>query len=209
MDKRHAISIITKCAKQYQKYLQGNQIAFVYYDENNNSAYTTVRFQSNNFLHFTGMSTISGKSANDFYRASLNNRLNEKDIFFKDRYTTNLKLNVLEAIMNIDTKARMIGNYNGPHIELYTEKIVGTTTACLCLKQVKDYYIPNSVLNEDIRTIIQKPPGKIYAIFKKPINASFYTQLTYKSSNISLTSQYIPEQLINQIEPSLLNNMIP
>lgn len=155
------------------------------------------------------MSTISGKSANDFYRASLNNRLNEKDIFFKDRYTTELKLKVLEAIMNIDTKARMIGNYNGPHIELYTEKIVGTTTACLCLKQVKDYYIPNSVLNEDIRTIIQKPPGKIYAIFKKPINTSFYTQLTYKSSNISLTSQYIPEQLINQIEPSLLNNMIP
>ena len=71
--------------------------------------------------------------------------------------------------MSMDTSARMIGNYTGPHLELYTEKVTGTTTACLGLIQSKDCYIPNSVLSEDIRSIVPKPPGKIFAIFKKPI----------------------------------------
>lgn len=40
--------------------------------------------------------------------------------------------------MSIDTSARMIGNYTEPHLELYTEKVTGTTTACLGLIQSKD-----------------------------------------------------------------------
>ena len=35
MTKKQAIAIITKCAKQYQQYLEGNQVVFVYRDENN------------------------------------------------------------------------------------------------------------------------------------------------------------------------------
>lgn len=71
--------------------------------------------------------------------------------------------------MSMDTSARMIGNYTGPHLELYTEKVTGTTTACLGLIQSKDCYIPNSVLSEDIRSIVPKPPGKIFAIFKNQL----------------------------------------
>ena len=37
MTKKQAIAIITKCAKQYQQYLEGNQVVFVYRDENNKS----------------------------------------------------------------------------------------------------------------------------------------------------------------------------
>lgn len=33
MTKKQAITIITKCAKQYQQYLGGNQVVFVYRDE--------------------------------------------------------------------------------------------------------------------------------------------------------------------------------
>lgn len=181
MTKKQAIAIITKCAKQYQQYLEGNQIVFVYRDENNKSNYTAVRFHSHNFLHFTGVIPRTGMNANGFYRAALNNRLSENDFSFKNNHTTELKLKVLGIIMSIDTSARMIGNYTGPHLELYTEKVTGTTTACLGLIQSKDCYIPNSVLSEDIRSIVPKPPGKIFAIFKKPIGAPLYTQLTYKS----------------------------
>ena len=50
MTKKQAIAIITKCAKQYQQYLEGNQVVFVYRDENNKSNHTAVRFHSHNFL---------------------------------------------------------------------------------------------------------------------------------------------------------------
>ena len=204
MTKKQAISIITKCAKQYQQYLEGYQIVFVYHDEYNRSNYTAVRFHSHNFLHFTGVSPRQNMNANGFYRAALNNRLSEHDFSFKSNHTTELKLKVLDTIMNIDTKARMIGNYTGPHLELYTEKVTGTTTACLGLIQGKDCYIPNSVLSEDIRSIVPKPPGKIYAIFKKPINTSLYTQVTYQSKNITITKKCLPKELLEEIDPLLL-----
>ena len=206
MTKKQAIAIITKCARQYQQYLENNQVVFVYRDQNNHSNYTAVRFHSHNFLHFTGISPRQGMNANGFYRAALNNRLSEHDFSFKNNHTTELKLNVLSTIMNIDTKARMIGNYIGPHLELYTEKVTGTTTACLGLIQGKDCYLPNSVLSEDIRSIVPKPPGKIYAIFKKPIHSSLYTQLTYKSQNITITKKCLPKELLSEIDPSLLED---
>lgn len=161
MTKQQAIAIITKCAKHYHQYLDGKQVVFVYRDEFNRSHHTAVKFHSYNFLHFTGVIPKAGMNANGFYRAALNNRLSEHDFSFKSNHTTELKLQVLDIIMSIDTKARMIGNYTGSHLELYTEKVTGTTSACLGLIQSKDCYIPNSVLSEDIRSIVPKPPGKI------------------------------------------------
>ena len=95
MTKKQAIAIIKKCAKQYQTYLEGNQIVFVYHDEYNHSNHTAVRFHSHNFLHFTGVSPRQGMNANGFYRAALNNRLSEHDFSFKSNHTIELKLNVL------------------------------------------------------------------------------------------------------------------
>lgn len=206
MTKKQAIAIITKCAKQYQQYLEHNQVVFVYRDEYNHSHHTVVKFHSHNFLHFTGVVPRTGLNANGFYRAALNSRLSEKDFSFNNNHTTELKLQVLSTIMSIDTKARMIGNYIGPHLELYTEKVTGTTSACLDLIQGKDCYIPNSVLSEDIRSIVPKPPGKIYAIFKKDINSPLYTQLTYKAKNITITKKCLPEELLNEIDSSLFEN---
>lgn len=207
MTKQQAIQIITKCAKQYHKYLDNFQIAFVYRDADNHSNYMEVQFRPYNFLHFTGVTPRNSLSANDFYRYALNNRISERDFSFKDSYTTELKLQILDVIMHIDSKARMIGNYTGSHMELYTKKVTGTTTACLGLISKGDCYIPNSVLKEDIRTIVPKPPGKIYAIFKKKINSSLYTALTYKSKNLCITKRCLPKDLLSQIESSLLNNI--
>ncbi len=204
MNKSEAINMISNCAKTYKKYLDGNQIVFVYRDERNHADYTEVKFRSYNFLHFTGVSLRKGLTANDFYRFALNNRLSEHDFSFKNNHTTELKLNVLDTIMNIDTKARMIGNYAGPHLDLYTEKVTGTTTACLGLIEKDGYYIPNSVLSEDIRSIVPRPPGKIFAIFKKDIRCPLYTQLTYKSQSIEITKKCLPTALLASIEPSLL-----
>lgn len=206
MNKSEAIRIIISSAKKYKKYLDGKQVVFVYRDENNHSDYTEVLFRSYNFLHFTGVSPRNGLTANDFYRYALNNRLSEKDFSFKNNYTTELKLKVLDKIMDIDKSARMIGNYIGSHLDLYTEKVTGTTTACLGLIKKDSCYIPNSVLSEDIRSITPKPPGKIYAIFKKSIKDNLYNQITYKSKNIKITKNSLPKILADQIEPSLLED---
>lgn len=204
MTKHQAIQIISKSAKQYHKHLENYQIAFVYRDADNHSNYTEVQFRSYNFLHFTGVTPRSGLNAKNFYRYALNNQLSERDFSFKDSHTTELKLQILDIIMNIDSKARMIGNYTGSHIELFTEKVTGTTTACLGLISNGNCYIPNSVLKEDIRTVIPKPPGKIYAILKKKIKSTLYTELTYKSKNICITKKCLPKDLLSQTEPSLL-----
>lgn len=206
MNKSEAISIISNCADTYKKFLDGKQVVFVYRDENNHSNFTEVKFRSYNFLHFTGVTLRKGLIANDFYRYALNKRLSERDFSFKNNHTTELKLKVLSTIMNIDTRARMIGSYIGPHLEIYTEKVTGTTTACLGLIEKGDCYIPNSVLSEDIRSIVPKPPGKIFAIFKKTIGSTLYTQLTYKSQNINITNKCLPKTLVDLIEPSLLED---
>lgn len=208
MTKKQALLIITQCAKQYHQYLENNQVAFVYRNQNNHSNFTAVQFHSHNFLHFTGVSVKAEMTANNFYRAALNNRLSENDFFFKHPYTSAQKLKILPTITNIDAKARMIGTYTGPHVKLYTEKVTGTTNACLGLIHTKNYYIPNSVLNEDIRSITPKPPGKIYAILKKTIKSPYYTRLTYKSPNVSIIKRCLPKELFNEIEPSLLENIL-
>ena len=98
MTKKQAIAIITKCAKQYQQYLEGNQVVFVYRDENNKSNHTSVRFHSHNFLHFTGVTPRTGMNANGFYRAALNNRLTGEDVALDDSWNyTDILWNGIQA----------------------------------------------------------------------------------------------------------------
>lgn len=206
MTKKQAIDIISKCAVSYHKYLENYQVVFVYRDSSNVSYFTEVQFRAQNFLHFTGVIPRKDLNANNFYRYALGKKLRETDFSFNDSYTSELKLRVLDTIMNIDTRARMIGNYNCSKIDLFTEKITGTTSACLGLIQKNNIFIPNSVLSEDIRTLIPKPPGKIYAIFKKKIGAPYYTQLTYKKNNLEITRKCLPIALLSQIDPVLLED---
>ena len=150
MTKKEAIGIISKCAKLYNKHLENQQVVFVYRDSNNHSAYTAVQFRSHNFLHFTGVTPRKGLNANNFYRYALNSKISEQDFSFNNNHTTELKLQILDVIMCIDKRARMIGNYLGSKIELYTEKVAGTTSACLGLIQKNNHYIPNSVIKEGL-----------------------------------------------------------
>ena len=206
MTKKEAISIITKCATLYKANLCDKQLAFVFRDGNNKTKYVEVSFRSNNFMHFTGIETKNDTKANAFYREAVNQRLTESNILFKDNHTTELKLQILSSIVNIAYTARMIGDYIGPRLELYTEKVTGTTSACLGLVKIDDNYVPNTVLKEDIRNITPKPSGKIFAIFRKPIHSKIYTELTYQSKDIYITKRCLPKELLSQIEPSLLKD---
>lgn len=207
MTKKEAISTITKCAELYASTLCDRQLAFVYRNAVNKSSFIEVTFRANNFLHFTGIKTASGIKANAFYRNAIDRRLKESDIIFKENHTTELKLQVLHSIMLIAYSARMIGDYAGIHMDLYTEKVTGTTTACLGLIKAGQGYIPNTVLKEDIRNLIPHPPGKIFAILRKPISHALYAEFTYQSPNCKITAKALPPELLPKIDNHLLSRL--
>ena len=182
-------------------------MAFVYRNAENKSAFIEATFRANNFLHFTGIETASGIKANAFYRNAIDRRLKESDIIFKENHTTELKLQVLHSIMLLAYSARMIGDYAGAHVDLYTEKVTGTTTACLGLMKVGQGYIPNTVLKEDIRNIISSPPGKIFAILRKPVSQSRYAELTYQNPKCKATVKNLPSELLSKIDDSLISQL--
>ena len=206
MTQNEIIAIVHKCACTYDTNLCNTQVMFVYYNAQNKVEFAEVRFRAHNFLHFTGLVPRQGISANTFYHKIVNNKLSPNDFFVKCPFTTELKLKILSSIVNIDQTARMIGNYTGPHLELYTEKVAGTTSACLGLKKKNDFFIPNTVLSEDIRNISQYPPGKIFAIFKMKSTKRKYTQLTYKKKDLQLTKSLFPATVLSKIDSQLFSS---
>ncbi|MDE6674000.1 MAG: hypothetical protein K2K19_04195 [Acetatifactor sp.] len=203
MTKKEAISVITRCARLYAENLCDEQLAFLYRDSSNKVHIVEVIFRANNFMHLTGIETKQHQTAGSFYRDAIEQRLKESNLFFKDPHTTELKLKILPNIMNIAYTARMIGDYTGSCIDLYTEKVAGTTTACLGLLKNKNDYVPNTILSEDIWHITPHPPGRIFAIFKKSVKDAIYSELTYQSKSIELTRKCLPNSFINRIKPEL------
>ena len=145
-------------------------------------------FLSYHFLHLTGLNLIKNriKSSVDFYNLCLRNNLSTTDFEFKSNGTTQKKLEILSAIMQIDKKARIIGDYNSQKVYLSTEKLIGSVNMCLGFIKENNYYIANTALKEDIRNIVEEQ-GRIVLILKKNIKDKEYSEIIYKSKNIDNT----------------------
>ena len=63
----------------------------------------------------------------------------------------------------------MVGDFNGCNPKLYTEKLAGGVKACLgFVKTHRAEYVPNTVLNTDIRTVTKNfTAGNRYISSKK------------------------------------------
>lgn len=207
MTKTEIISIVHKCACTYEARLSNTQIMFIYLDAQNQLDFVEVRFRPHNFLHFTGLMPREGISANKFYYLILNHKLSPKDFSIGRPFHTERKLQILSKITVIDQIARMIGDYIGPRLELYTEKIIGTTSACLGLIFKNNYFIPNTILYEDIRDISQPPLGKIIAAFKMKSSEHHYMTLIYKKKNVTLTQSLFPPTILTKINPQFWNQL--
>ena len=88
--------------------------------------------------------------------------------------------------MQIDKKARIIGDYNSQKVYLSTEKLIGSVNMCLGFIKENNYYIANTALKEDIRNIVEEQ-GRIVLILKKNIKDKEYSEIIYKSKNIDNT----------------------
>lgn len=204
MKKEDAIKIITKCVSDYQSYLSNKNILFVY-GTLQNPNYLEATFLPRHFLHLTGVEINKNRifSSTDFYKRALNNRLSPHDFSFPKNGTAELKLMILPSLMKIHCSAKMIGDYNFVKPILYTEKLVGNITACLGFVKDADieYYIPNTVLQEDIRDITQKPQQRILAVLRKNIKQENYEEICYLAKGISL-------QDISEIDEWLLTDIL-
>ncbi len=192
MDKKKAISIITKAAKLYHENLEDQKVLFIYgipaiikneINQNNelisSLSFYEVVFHRANFLHLTGVIIKKEKikSAINFYEKCIGGRLSEDDFMLSSEGTTKQKLDVIESMMNIKKSASMIGDFTDRGPKLYSEKVAGNV--CACIGFVTDDHtklnVPNTLLKKDIRDVSSKPQHKIFAIMSKKYTDEKYS----------------------------------
>ena len=87
----------------------------------------------------------------------------------------------------------MIGEYSFSKSLLYTEKLAGNVTACVGFVRDDRFYIPNTVLREDIRDITKRPQKRVLAVFKKEMKEPVYSELCYHAKGINLSRIPLPK----------------
>ena len=215
MTKEQAIVIVTSCAKQYDENLKNRNLLFLY-NENKKAAYIETLFLSQHFMHLTGIcpdqkadSKYIKLNPNKFYDAAIGGKLSLKNIKLDAEGTAEMKLSVLSSIMNIHKTGKMIGEYSYIKPMLVTDKVVGTVVACLGLVKNKGFYVPNTVLRENIKGVTrdpQKQMKQILAILAKNSKEMVYSAITHIARGVEFKEIVIPEQIRDRIADDLLNN---
>ena len=192
MDKKKAISVITKAAKLYHENLEDQKVLFVYgvpatinkqiaqkAEIITDLQFYEVAFHRSNFLHLTGVIINKETTASsiNFYEKCLDGRLSEDDFMLSRDGTTEQKLDVIESMMNLKKVASMIGEFTDHGPKLYSEKVAGNV--CACMGFVTDGYtklnVPNTLLKKDIRDVSSKPQQKIFAVMSKKYTDDKYS----------------------------------
>lgn len=181
MDKQEAVKIITSAAKQYQQSFVRRNYLYIY-DTKKSLEYIETVFNKSNFLHLTGVNTSLAPS--QFFDRCINRKLSLNDFDFKDDGTTQLKLVALPKLLQVNKSYKMLGIYNGSKPKLFTDKLAGGQYCCMGFVSNGKYYVPNTVLQEDIRDITQTA-YRIIAIYSKAVDRNIYTDCLYIAKGIS------------------------
>lgn len=211
MNQKEIVKKLKESAKIYKENLQNTNLLIIY-NKNKKIEYIEILFLARNFMHLTGVRSLESsgkyKKANQFYNACLNNKLSYKNIVIKEDGTTELKLDIISDLVNIDKKCKIIGTYDNSKKELITDILVGSVHMCVGLiKDSKTYYIPNTLLKEDIRklTLKQYP---IICILKKKINEEKYQMVTCISKKIDIDKVEKNIELCNKINIKILDKVV-
>lgn len=182
---------IMNCAEKYNNNLLNKNVMFIFEDRSapllESVKCIETTYNATNFYHLTGVK--SNLSPLDFFNRAVEQRLSINNIK-RINSLTNLKLDVLYNLVQIDKSAKAIGNYDPTtKINLYTEKVVGNVHYCLGFikDQDSDFYIPNTALKENIKNITYNDYN-IMVIMKKGINDDLYKDVTYLKNNANLNA---------------------
>lgn len=216
MDKRKAIQIMTKAARLYRDNLEDRKVLFLYgipaevkkqlrtAGERLTAikAYEVV-FHTYNFMHLTGVKLNANTTASaiHFYQKCLDNRLTEDDFSFARDGSTAQKLDILESMMQIKTKATMIGEFTDRGPKLFTEKVAGNVCGCVGFVQDKNtrLNVPNTLLKKDIRDVTEQPTKKIYAVLSKGYTEDKYSVWEKVDKEIDVRECCLAEEIADTI----------
>jgi hypothetical protein len=192
MKNKYILSEIYKNAIEYHKNLEGKNVLFAYGSQTHTDFIETL-FLSKHFLHLTGVKLVNGMGAKLFYKRCLHNQISPKD--FQVDSTVKLKLDVLPQVMKIYRNAKMCGDFDGNRLKPRTEKIIGNITVSLGFIKDGDYYVPNTVLEEDIRNVTIHPQQRVLAVFRKSVKQEKYTELCYTARGITRETLILPNKI--------------
>jgi hypothetical protein len=202
VNKNAAIRIITSCAKQYCENLANRNILFAFSENKTLRCFEALALPRH-YLHLTGVDvTAKNLRSSDFYKQCLTGQLPPSIFELKKDGTTEMKLSVLHQAMNIHKTAKMIGDFNWSKSELITDKIVGTVTACVGFQRDNDsgFYVPNTVLRQDIRNVVDNTAKRVLAIYRKDVMDKRYSLCTYQAKDVSLEFLLLSDELKNKID---------
>ncbi len=186
MDKKEILKMLKENAIKYNEKLKDNNLLILYQNEQK-IEYVEILFLARNFMHLTGVKYYDKgqyMKANQFFQACLKNKLSERNIKIKEDGTTKLKLEIFSQLFYINKKIKMLGIYNQSKQDLKTEILLGNIHICVGLiKSIGDYYLPNSLLKDDIRKRVIKP-YKIVGILKKKVKEEKYQDIIYLDEKI-------------------------
>ena len=178
-DKKNAIDIMIKAAKNYKVLLQ-DKVFLIVYRENSVTKTVQVGFRDMHFLHLTGICTKL--SAKRFYEKCINQKLSVNDFELDKGGKTQQKLIVLSFLHELLYNNCMIGNFINSGIYIKADYFVGNTKSTLSVgfRFGKNVDFPVTLYKEDVRMLSQ-PTNKVLAIFVRDYDQEYYTKCTYLS----------------------------
>lgn len=186
MKKSDIIEILYHSAMLFDKHLRNKNLLIVY-GQPNVPQFIETRATNDNFIHLTGINITDKKiTAAKFYENILDRKVSEEDFELKKDGTSELKLKVLPYIMEINKYSKIMGVYNNKRPKLRTDKLVGNITASLGFILTGKYYVPNTVLNGDIRDDIEKSQ-RVLAILSKEVKEQNYSQIETIAKKINIS----------------------
>ena len=186
MNKKDALSAISKAARLYETELC-NKYIMILYGAPSYPEHFIINCLPTHFNHLTGVTT-NGIDNYRFYQMAINNKLSERDFELKDN-NTELKLQVLSQTIKLRSNAKMVGTYsnNGNHVMLQTDKLAGGIKSCMGFVLTDNgLYVPNTVLKANIINEVDKYE-RVLAIISKPFNCKSIGTVEYVADKIDLS----------------------
>ena len=196
MDKADALRVLFKCADLFKANLADRNLLFLYLDDRHDIRIIETQFPVSGFMHLTGVKYCGKKiSAHTFFDKCIKRRLKINEFDLASDGTTRLKLEVLPILLSKNLSASMIGEFSGRAPLLITDKLIGGVKGCMgfVYDQRLGCYVPNTVLNLDIRTYLIEPK-RVIGVFRKMINEDRYSEVVYRAKMVNVSIVSFPER---------------
>ncbi|MCD8286230.1 MAG: PBECR4 domain-containing protein [Clostridia bacterium] len=183
----YLINPVVRCARAYEKELDGNTLLLVCMDKHRHLSYMEVSFHSRNFLHLTG-TRLKGPmsvSAEDLYNKSISHNLAFKDLVQAPDSITPSKLETLPFVAYGCLCASMVTDYSTDSPVIYTEKLPGGFKGCIQLARDAEtgLYVPSDMRKVNLHRL-SKAFVRVIATYRKGAADERYSEIVHTAKDI-------------------------